>query len=598
MKAGELAQRLARDAERVAKELLPGGKRAGAEWKAGSTAGDAGDSLSVRLTGDKAGIWKDFAEGESGDLLDLWMACRGLPLPEAMQAAASFIGVTLPKAERKPHRKPERPANVGSAGGAVMDWLTQTRKLSPEAIAAYKVAGSRDGKHVVFPFLRDGELCNLKHRAIADKRDMRTEKGCEQMLFGWQAMPANARAAVICEGELDALALWDYGYPALSVFSGAGNLAWVENEFDALARFDDVFLCLDNDEAGQKGTAQLVERLGRERCRIVRLPKKDANDCLIAGIPKAEIDAAFAAAECIPPERLKDAGAFLADVLHLFHPASGDPLGVMLPWPRLMQKVQLRPSEFSVWTGISGHGKSVMLGQAMLAAAEQGERICIASLEMKPGRTLQRMIRQALGKHDPTTDEIGRTVAWLAGRVWLYDFIGEVEVDRVLDVFAYARKRYGVTQFVVDNLMMLDASEEDLDRQTRVIKKLMAFKSEYECHVHLVAHSRKGQDESRAPRKLDVKGSGNIVNQADNLFSVWRNKPKEEKGGAPTDPDAILFVDKQRNGDWEGAVDLWFDRPTMIYRDAVGAKHAPVPCAKHAPVPCAKDAAAGELVDF
>ena len=68
--------------------------------------------------------------------------------------------------------------------------------------------------------------------------------------------------------------------------------------------------------------------------------------------------------------------------------------------------------------------------------------------------------------------------------------------------------------------------------------------------LHLVAHARKGQDESKAPRKMDVKGSGNIVNQADNVFSVWRNKPKEEADCPPeTDPDAILYVDKQRNGE-------------------------------------------------
>jgi twinkle protein len=30
------------------------------------------ESLKVHLTGDKAGIWQDFATGEGGDLLDLW----------------------------------------------------------------------------------------------------------------------------------------------------------------------------------------------------------------------------------------------------------------------------------------------------------------------------------------------------------------------------------------------------------------------------------------------------------------------------------------------------------------------------------------------
>ena len=115
--------------------------------------------------------------------------------------------------------------------------------------------------------------------------------------------------------------------------------------------------------------------------------------------------------------------------------------------------------------------------------------------------------------------------------------------------------------------MMLDASEEDLDKQSSTVKKLMAFKAEHDCHIHLVAHARKGQDESKAPRKMDVKGSGNIVNQSDNVFSVWRNKAKEENGGSDHDPDAILYVDKQRNGEWEGSVPLWYDRVSLAYRD-------------------------------
>jgi twinkle protein len=567
MKAKDIAQALADRAEDVAVHLLPNGKKEGHEWRAGSVDGEAGKSLGVHLSGSKAGVWKDFSTDQGGDLLDLWRVCRGLSLPEAMNETAAFVGIHLPKPESRSYSKPTRPKNIGTATGAAMDWLTQVRRLSPEAITAFKVAATKDERHLVFPFMRGGELLNLKHRAIADKKDMRVEKGCEQLLFGWQAIPEGARSVVLCEGELDAMSLWQYGHPALSVFAGAGNHAWLDNEFDNLERFDEIFLCLDGDEAGRKGTAQLLERLGRDRCRIVRLPKKDANECLVAGISKADIDACFARAEYVAPDRLKTAGDFLGEVLHLFHPASGDINGITLPWPRLLGKVWLRDGELSIWTGISGHGKSVILGQAMLAAIEQGERVCIASLEMRPGRTLQRMIRQTVGKFDPSTDEIKQAMAWFDGRLWLYDFVGEVGVDRIIETFAYARKRFGVSQFVIDNLMMLDADEEDLAGQTQAVKKLMAFKSQFDCHLHLVAHPRKTQDETRAPRKMDVKGSGNIVNQADNLFSVWRNKPKEENGGADSDADAVLYVDKQRNGEWEGAVKLWYDRPSMLFRD-------------------------------
>ena len=68
---------------------------------------------------------------------------------------------------------------------------------------------------------------------------------------------------------------------------------------------------------------------------------------------------------------------------------------------------------------------------------------------------------------------------------------------------------------------------------------------------------------------MDVKGSGSITDQVDNVITVWRNKAKEkefaEKGVAPNDPDCLLICDKQRNGEWEGRVGLWFIQSALQF---------------------------------
>jgi hypothetical protein len=69
--AAEVAKMLAHRAESLARELLPAGRRDGAEWRCGSLAGEAGQSLAVHLTGARAGVWSDFASGDRGDALDL-----------------------------------------------------------------------------------------------------------------------------------------------------------------------------------------------------------------------------------------------------------------------------------------------------------------------------------------------------------------------------------------------------------------------------------------------------------------------------------------------------------------------------------------------
>jgi hypothetical protein len=64
---GGLAARI----QALASELLPGGMKDGHEWRCGSVAGEAGQSMAVHLVGDKAGVWADFSTGETGDALDL-----------------------------------------------------------------------------------------------------------------------------------------------------------------------------------------------------------------------------------------------------------------------------------------------------------------------------------------------------------------------------------------------------------------------------------------------------------------------------------------------------------------------------------------------
>ena len=90
--------------------------------------------------------------------------------------------------------------------------------------------------------------------------------------------------------------------------------------------------------------------------------------------------------------------------------------------------------------------------------------------------------------------------------------------------------------------------------------------------VPIVAHSRKGQDELTPPGKMDVKGSGSITDQVDNVMTVWRNKRKEQaiassKADEKTinESDTLIICDKQRNGEWEGKIGLWFDQASMRY---------------------------------
>lgn len=91
----EIAALLAVRALDVCHELLPNGVDKKGEWCVGSLGGEPGNSLKVRLTGAKAGVWKDFSGGpeDAGDLIGLWKRVRNLTWPEAAAAATEWLGL-------------------------------------------------------------------------------------------------------------------------------------------------------------------------------------------------------------------------------------------------------------------------------------------------------------------------------------------------------------------------------------------------------------------------------------------------------------------------------------------------------------------------
>ena len=260
----------------------------------------------------------------------------------------------------------------------------------------------------------------------------------------------------------------------------------------------------------------------------------------------------------------------------------------VMPWRKTHQLVQFRPGEVTVWGGANGNGKSLVTGQVALSLCAQDEKVCIASFEMKPAKTLERMSRQWSGfdHNDPAfrgvaeaADSLRDVYAqfrdWTDRRLWLYDQQGTVEWSRVCAVVRYCAKELKVTHMVVDSLMKCVQGEDDYNGQKAFVDELCAIARDHSIHIHLVHHIKKPANEAHVPNKYDYKGSGAITDQVDNVISVWRNKEKEKNRQAGKmvsdgEPDCKLICDKQRNGEWEGVIGLWFDSTSMQFLAAHG----------------------------
>lgn len=249
--------------------------------------------------------------------------------------------------------------------------------------------------------------------------------------------------------------------------------------------------------------------------------------------------------------------------------------GAKLPWAKAEHSIQFRPGEVSLWLGINGHGKSLLLGQLITGFASQGERSCIASMEMKPEATLERMLIQASQGPEPSDSFIDRFHSWTDGKIWLYDQQGTVRPDRILALCRCFQAKCGGNHVVIDSLMKCGLNEDDYNGQKRFLDELTAIARDRKIHVHLVHHSRKLESEKNLPGKMDAKGTGAITDLVDNCITVWRNKAKEAKlatgSGDQTEFDALMIVDKQRHGEgWEGKIALWYDKGSRQYVGGYG----------------------------
>lgn len=278
-----------------------------------------------------------------------------------------------------------------------------------------------------------------------------------------------------------------------------------------------------------------------------------------------EIDFALYERETDAKQKVKDAAIWVQELMdRIIDPVQNS--RTVMPWAKTHQLVQFRPGEVTVWGGANGHGKSLVTGQIALSLCAQGARVCIASFEMKPIKTLKRMGRQWSGQNpelqgssfsseakERLLDLYGQFRDWTSGKLYLYDQQGTVSAKQVCAVVRFAAKEKGVTHFVVDSLMKCVAGEDDYNGQKAFVDELTAIARDYQMHIHLVHHIKKPVNEEHKPNKYDFKGSGSITDQVDNVISVWRNKPKERsresnKPYGNAEPDCLLICDKQRNG--------------------------------------------------
>lgn len=423
-----------------------------------------------------------------------------------------------------------------------------TRGISTDTIKDFKLASDEHG-NIVFPFYRKGELVYVKYRKPKkhtkdDGPKEWQENSTEPILFGMDNV-AFGKPLVICEGEIDALSLYEAGvHNVVSVPCGCSNLEWVTLCWDWLESFNEIILFGDSDEPGMEMVSTLMKRLGEYRCQVPKeYPElvfngkpynricKDANEILLCYGPeglKALVDA------CEP--------APIKGVLDVSTIQYVDPSSV----PRIMSGIPALDNMIggfgeagvTILSGKRAEGKSTISSNFILKAIEQGYSCCAYSGELSPNKFYDWIMLPATESKyvtyvtDPRSgkrickvpNEIQQRIKdWMAGKLFLFDNGYNFEEDiatAVMKCFEMCARRYGCQLFLIDNLMsLLTTSDEENKAQAKFMAKVKAFASKYKVHVLVVAHPRKEKADATFTND-SISGSSVISNLADNVFSI------------------------------------------------------------------------------
>jgi putative DNA primase/helicase len=241
--------------ESVLMTLLPAGKKRGQTYRVGDVLGSPGDSLEVSLKDDTAGLWRDHATGEGGDIFDLIAAHHGLDAQTDFARVLEIAGQLVGRAARLPskRKKTEPPTDELGPATAKWDYLDADDRLIA-VVYRYDPPGRR----------KEFRPWDVKRRRMAppDPRPLYNQPGIKA-----------ADQVILVEGEKCAQALIDAGFCATTAMHGA-NAPVDKTDWSPLAG-KSVLIWPDHDKPGwayAENAAKAVLKAGAIRCDILMPP--------------------------------------------------------------------------------------------------------------------------------------------------------------------------------------------------------------------------------------------------------------------------------------------------------------------------------------
>ena len=171
---------------------------------------------------------------------------------------------------------------------------------------------------IYYPETEDGKVCGFKIRYLPKSFGKVGRTGKHSQLAGQFIYKSAGKRVLIVGGEGDMVAAYGmlkkYGVHVVSPTCGEGSAATqCQNNYDFLDRYEEIYLALDNDKAGQEATENVLKILPSEKVKLVYWSAKDPHKMLEDGNGDQIIKDFFNAKSYVDAG-LKSSNEIMADV--------------------------------------------------------------------------------------------------------------------------------------------------------------------------------------------------------------------------------------------------------------------------------------------
>lgn len=409
-------------------------------------------------------------------------------------------------------------------------YSTGTFSNRPVQIAPYyDQRGSLSAQHIRFPdkdFIWRGSAQGLQ-------------------MFGQHLWSPGGRRIVITEGEIDAMTvsqLQGNKWPVVSLPSGASGAAKaIRENIEYLESFQEVVLAFDMDEPGRKAAQECAPLFSPGKCRVAHLPRKDANECLGAGLGK-ELLSSLWDAQPYRPDGIRNG-------LDLYDKCKEPPVpGLPTPYPGLNERtLGIRPKEIWLFTAGSGIGKSTVVNELAYDLHQRhGQALGVIALEESTDRNGRRYLGIHVNRplhipgHDLGDEEYDTAFKATIGRGdwWIYEHFGSTNIDSLMAKIRYLAVACGIKILVLDHIsIVVSGLEESGESERKTIDRLMTnlrtLVEETAITVLAVVHLKRPKEgkaftEGRQVSQSDLRGSGALEQVSDIIVALERDQQGEE----------------------------------------------------------------------